>query len=204
MQIVTTLDKQNWHNAKPWLERLIDKTDTAQIIVYNQMDGHTPIQHPRLGFWDMREHVVGYDGLVQEVNSRLERAMSEGARSRIWSVWHSQVRDIAIADFMLRSPYEFFWLQPTAWPEYSMSGAYIEHSLHTDDCVLWNHLGHQRTDCMMLGGSHALRGLTGKRIMQHYATGIQWVNQNPNRGWQYWLQDWQRRVIEGDDAWQFY
>lgn len=80
----------------------------------------------------------------------------------------------------------------------------MEHSLHTDDCVLWNHQGAQRTDCMMLGGSHALRTMTGKRIMQHYATGIHWVNQNPNRGWQYWLQDWQRRVIEGDDAWQFY
>ena len=29
-------------------------------------------------------------------------------------------------------------------------------------------------------------------------------NQNPNIGWQYWLQDWERRVIEGDDGWQFY
>ena len=204
MQIITTIGKQDWAHAQPWLNTVLDKTESAQVIVYNQMDGHVPMHHERLGFWDMQEHVLNYQNMVKDVNSRFNRAMSVGARTRIWQIWNSYVRDICIADFMMRSPYEFAWCQATAWPEYTLNSDWLHHQLHTNDCVLWNHQGAQRTDLMLLGGSHALRRMTADRIIKHYATGIQWLNRNPNIGWQYWLQDWQRRVIEGDDSWQFY
>ena len=87
MQIITTIAKQNWSWSEPWLRTVLDKTETAQIIVYNQMDGHVPMQHERLGFWDMREHVLNYQNMVKDVNSRLDRAMSVGARTRIWQIF---------------------------------------------------------------------------------------------------------------------
>ena len=136
MQIITTIGKQDWAHAHPWLNTVLDKTESAQVIVYNQMDGHVPMQHERLGFWDMQEHVLNYQNMVKDVNSRFNRAMSVGARTRIWQIWNSYVRDICIADFMMRSPYEFAWCQATAWPEYTLNADWLHHQLHTNDCVL--------------------------------------------------------------------
>lgn len=204
MQILTTIPYNEWHWSRAWLETVLDKTDTAQIIVYNQIINHQPMQHNRLVWWDMQQHVDQYESLREEINQRMDRALSDAARMRVWHIWRSWQRDMAVADFMQRSPYEFVWIQSTAWPEYSLPHDYVHHQLHHNDCVLWNHQGHQRTDLMLLGGSPALRQLTAERIQSHYATGIQWINQNPDVGWSVWLQDWQRRVIEGDDGYQFY
>lgn len=204
MQILTTIDPQDWHWSQAWLECVLDRTNTAQIIVYNQMSQREPMHHPRLAFWNLQEQVPKYTDMVKDINQRLHRALSDGARHRLMHIWRSCVRDICIADFMSRSPYEFAWLQSTAWPEYTLNQDWLHTELHTNDCVLWNHQGHQRTDIMLLGGSHTLRTLTAGRIEQMYDQGMQWLNRSPDLGWSQWLQDWERRVIEGDDAWQFY
>jgi hypothetical protein len=204
MQIVTTIPHNEWHWSQAWLETVLDKTDTAQVIVYNQMPDLPDFTHPRLAFWDMHEHVMGYTELTKEINHRLERALSDGAKERIFRIWRCYVRDICIADFMQRSPYEMAWWQATAWPQYSLHQDWLRHNLEGNDCVLWNHQGHQRTDVMLLGGSPALRQITANHILSHYHTGTQWISHNPNLPWSSWLTQWQRRVIEGDDEIEFY
>lgn len=204
MQIITALHAQDTHWNEAWLNRLLEHTVTAQIIVYHPLATPVALHHPRLVFWSMQASLPDYDRLLKDVDQRLHCAMTPGARVRICDIWHSQVRDMVLADFMSRSPYEFVWCEATAWPQYTLHQQYASQQLHTNDCVLWNHQAVQRTDLMLLAGSHTLRTATAERIWAHHGTGVQWINQNSNLGWSVWLKDWQCRVIEGDDAWQFY
>lgn len=203
MQILTTIPWDEWHWSESWLNHLLEKSPHSQIIVYNQMP-HIPFQHSRVAFWDMYQQVYLYRERHKEVHERMARALSDGARTRIKHIWHSTVRDMALADFMDRSPYEFVWIQNTAWLEYTLHQDYLQQQLHLDDGVLWNHQGHQRTDIMLLGGSANLRRLTAQKIHQYQTAGSQWISRQPDEGWQWWLQDWSTRMVEGDDSVQFY